>query len=114
MVLDDDQQDDGELDGDEEWGAWAVDHEQCEDGKAERTDDGGQRDVTGDEKDDGEDDDGGQCGAGGGDKEDSKAGGYAFAAVETEPDGEDVSQDGEEGGQGLCVAVREGGGEVGG
>ncbi len=114
VVLDDDEEGDGELDGDEERGARAVDQEQGKDGKAGRAEDGGQRDVAGDEKDEGEDGDGGQSCAGGGDQKDSKAGGDAFAAAETEPDGEDVAQDGEESGEGLCVADGEWRAEMGG
>ena len=60
VVLDDDEQGDGELDGDKEGSAVSADQEPGKEGKAGRAQDGGQRDVAAEEQYEEEDGDGGQ------------------------------------------------------
>src|SRR5580698_9890821 len=95
VVLDDDEEHDGDLRADEEGGV--VGHEEPgKDGKAERAKDGCQRYVAGDQQDECEKSDGSERGERRGDEEDAEAGGDALAAVEAEPDGKDVTEYGAE------------------
>ena len=102
----DDEQSDGKLDGDVEQRTVAADQEAGKDGEAGRTEDGSQRDIAAEHEDQREDGDGGQSGQGSGDQEYTEASGDAPAATEAEPDREDVTEDGKEGGQRLEVAKR--------
>ena len=78
MVLEDDDEGDGALDGDEEGGAGAAHEEISEGREAGRAEDGGYRDMAADEEDDEEDGDGGQSSKGRGGQEDAEAGGYVY------------------------------------
>ena len=91
-------------DGEEKWGAVAVDEEPGKDGKAGGAKDGGQRDIAGERQNHEKDGDGRESGQGRGDEEDAKAGGHALASAKTQPDGKHVAENGAEGGQGLSVA----------
>ena len=104
MVLGKDEEGDGELDGDEEGRSVPFDEKPREEREADGAEDGGQRYVTRDGEDDQEDGDGCDGSPGGGDEEDAEAGGYSLASAKTEPDGEHVAKDSEEGGEGLHVA----------
>ena len=104
MMLGDDEEGDGELDGDEEGRSVAFDEQPGEEWKARSAKDGGKRHVARNGGDEEEDGDGCDGSPGGGDEEDAEAGGYSLASAKTEPDGEHVAKDSEEGGEGLHVA----------
>ena len=104
MVLGNDEQGHRQLDGKEEWRPLAVNQKPCEKGEACCAEDGGQRYVSGEQQNEGENGDGAQRGGWRGDQEDSKASGNAFSAVEAKPDGKDVTKHRGECGESLHVA----------
>jgi len=117
VVLGDDEQGYGDFDGDEEGCPIGVAldaiEEPGEERKAGRAEDRGQGDVAAGKEDKSEDGDGGQGGERGGNQEDAEAGGYAFASLEAEPDGEDVAEDGAKGRKAAHVERRGVGNEEG-
>ena len=82
-------------------GLFAVDEEPGKDGKAGRAENRSQRDIAGEKQDHGEEPMAARARQRRGNQEDAEAGGDALAAAEAEPDGEHVSEDGGEGGEGL-------------
>jgi len=100
----DDEQSNGKLDGDVEQRAVAADQEAGKDGKTGCTEDGGQRDIAREDENQREDGDSGQSGKRCGDQERAEACGDAPAAVEAEPDGEDMAENGKQSSERLEVA----------
>ena len=88
-----------------------MDEKPGKDRKAGRAEDRGQRDVAADQPAQGRRPKWQPGRPGGGDQKDSEAGGHALASAEAEPDGEDVAEDGREGGKGLRLRGSEPGAE---
>ena len=100
----DDEQGDGELHGDEEGRPLAAYQHPGKEGEAGRAQNGRQRDIAGEQQNQGKDGNGGQRGGGRGHQEDSEAGGHALAPFEVKPDRKDMTEDRRKSGQRLHVA----------
>ena len=93
MVLDDDEQRDEQEAGDDD-GCSERNEVESKQGKDGCGDDGGQRDVSGNQKDKQKDAEDSQSAGPGEREKDSKSAGDAFASAEAKPDGKDMTEDG--------------------
>ncbi len=99
VVLDDDEQGDGNLNGDEEGRPVTEGEEPGKDRKAGRAKNGCQRNVAAESRTSAKIEMAASAAQGAGDQKYAEAGGDALAAAKAEPDREDVSEDGAERGE---------------